>query len=204
MNRKLLFSLSRAGLLLGLVVSPFLGAAERSAGTALDDASITASIKSALLADERTDGLDINVDTRNGHVTLKGGADSWDDRTAAAELARGVEGVVSVSNGIVVAPPGSGDRTEANRATASGEVRSALDETGEVIDDAWITAKVKSRLLADRDVRGMDIDVDTRVNVVHLTGAVPSARARNAAIGLARNTQGVRDVDARRLVIRTP
>ncbi len=175
---------------------------ERSAGTVLDDASITASVKSALLADKRTEGFDINVDTKAGHVTLRGGADNAADRQTASELAKNVKGVIAVHNEIVIAKAGSEARQDANKATASGEVREALDETGDAIDDSWITTKVKSQLLADDDVKGMDIDVDTKANIVHLIGVVPTAQARNEAISIAKETKGVLSVNASRLVIR--
>ena len=48
----------------------------RTAGQVVDDAAITASVKAKLLADERTKGFDVNVDTVKGVVTLTGGADS--------------------------------------------------------------------------------------------------------------------------------
>ena len=174
----------------------------RTAGTVIDDASITASIKTALLADKRTEGFDINVDTKSGNVTLSGGADSLADRAAATEIAKNVKGVMSVDNQLKIAATGTEARQEANKATASGEVREALDEGGDKIDDSWITAKVKSQLLADDGVKGLDINVDTKANVVHLTGVVPTSTARNAAIAIARNTKGVNDVDAAKLVIR--
>ncbi len=175
---------------------------ERSVGTAIDDASITASVKTALLDNERTEGFDINVDTKSGHVTLRGGADSVADRAAATRVAQKVKGVVSVNNQILVARDGTEARQDANKATASGEVREALDETGDKIDDSWITAKVKSQLLADDDVKGLDINVDTKANIVRLTGVVPSSQARNEAIAIARATRGVREVNASALVVR--
>lgn len=178
-------------------------AQERSVGTVIDDATITASVKTALLDDERTDGFDINVDTLNGKVTLRGGADSTGDRAVATAIALKVKGVASVNNQILVARQGSEARQDANKATASGEVREALDETGDGIDDAWITAKVKSQLLADDDIKGMDINVDTKANIVHLTGVVPTMAARNEAIAIARGTKGVRDVNASALVVRS-
>jgi hyperosmotically inducible periplasmic protein len=176
---------------------------ERSVGTAIDDATITASVKTALLDDERTEGFDINVDTKSGRVTLRGGADSLADRAAASDIALRVKGVISVDNQILVASDGSELREDANKATASGEVREALDETGDKIDDSWITAKVKSQLLADDDVKGLDINVDTKGNIVHLTGVVPTTQARNEAIAIARATKGVRDVKAGALVVRS-
>ncbi len=175
---------------------------DRSAGVVIDDATITASVKAALLADKRTEGFDINVTTKSGHVTLEGGADSIADRLAATDLARNVKGVVSVNNNLVVAAAGSERRQDANTATASGEVREAADEAGDKIDDSWITTKVKSQLLADNDVKGLDISVETKENVVMLTGVVPSTKMRDAAIAIARNTKGVRNVNASKLVVR--
>ena len=91
---------------------------DRSLGETIDDASITAAVKTELLADKRTEGFDINVDTRNGNVTLRGGADTLADKLAATELARKVKGVRSVDNDIVIAADGSERRQDANTATA--------------------------------------------------------------------------------------
>ena len=177
-------------------------APDRAATTVISDSSITASVKSALLADKRTQGFDINVDTKEGMVTLRGGADSWSDRNAASAIALNVDGVNKVDNQIKVAARGTEARQDANKATASGEVREAMDETGDAIDDSWITAKVKTQLLADEGVKGSDINVDTKGNVVHLIGVVPTKAARDTAITIALNTQGVRDVNVSKLLVR--
>ena len=174
---------------------------DRSLGETIDDASITAGVKSELLADKRTEGFDINVDTRNGNVTLRGGADTLADKLAATELARKVKGVRSVDNDIVVAADGSERRQDANTATASGEVREAAEEAGDEVSDAWITGKVKSQLLADDVTPGLKIDVDTEDRIVSLKGTVPSLTARNEAIRIASHTKGVRTVDADELII---
>ena len=176
-------------------------ASERTLGETIDDASITAGVKSELLADERTEGFDINVDTKDGHVTLRGGADTLADKLAATELARKVKGVKSVDNDIIVAADGSERRQEANTATASGEVREAAEEAGDEVNDAWITGKVKSQLLADDKTPGLNIDVDTENRIVSLKGKVPSLAARSEAIRIARSTKGVHGVDADELIV---
>ncbi|MCK7593238.1 BON domain-containing protein [Pseudomarimonas salicorniae] len=176
--------------------------ADRTVGTVIDDATITASVKTKLLEDERTEGFDINVDTRNGVVTLRGGADSLADKSAAETLARSVDGVTGVTNLIVVAAEGTVARTEANSATASGEVRKGAKTAAEATEDGWLTTKVKTQLLADDDIKGLDIDVDTKGNVVHLSGVVPTAEMRARAIATAERTEGVVSVDASRLVVR--
>lgn len=173
--------------------------APRTAGQAIDDAAITASVKAKLLADDRTKGFDVNVDTRNGIVTLQGGADTQAAKLAAGQLAGQAEGVVLVKNELIVATPDTEARQDANTATLSGEVREKMDEAGDGIDDAWITSKVKTQLLADDQVKGTQINVDTKGNVVTLTGTAPSAQARAKAIELAQATRGVRSVVASQL-----
>ncbi len=169
---------------------------ERTVGQVVDDATITASVKTKLLEDDRTEGFDINVDTLKGRVTLRGGADSVSDRSVAGDIALTTDGVVSVDNQITVASEGTEARTAANEATASGEVRGAAGDAGEAMSDAWITTKVKSMLIADEDVAGLDITVDTKDKVVHLSGNVPTNVVRAEAIRIAETTEGVASVDA--------
>ena len=67
-------------------------------------------------------------------------------------------------------------------------------EVGPVLDDAAITARVKAKLIADPEVKGFQIDVDTVDGRVALNGKVSSAEQRSEAEDLARGTQGVRQV----------
>lgn len=199
-------SLLATALCLGMGAAPVFAEdaapPERTAAQAIDDATITASIKTKLLADERTKGFDINVDTMKGVVTLRGGADSQAAKQAAQEVAGQAEGVVLIKNELVVAPDDSEARQDADTATASGEVREKMDEAGDGIDDAWITSKVKTQLLADAAVKGTQIDVDTKANVVTLTGTAESQAAKDAAIRIAAGTSGVQKVVADQLLVK--
>ena len=67
----------------------------------------------------------------------------------------------------------------------------AVDET---IDDAVITARVKTALLNDPQVGAMKIDVDTTLGVVTMSGIVKSQADAARAIQLARQARGVKDV----------
>jgi len=60
--------------------------------------------------------------------------------------------------------------------------------------DAGITTAVKSKLAADSTVKAYEINVDTNNHVVTLTGDVQSSAAKDQALKLARETNGVRDV----------
>lgn len=65
---------------------------------------------------------------------------------------------------------------------------------GETIDDATVTARVKTALLNDPDVGGLRIDVDTFKGVVTLSGRVKSNAEAQKAISIAQRTGGVTDV----------
>ena len=65
---------------------------------------------------------------------------------------------------------------------------------GETIDDATITARVKTALLNDPQVSGLKIDVDTTLGVVTMSGVVKSPDEERRAVQLARAVTGVRDV----------
>jgi len=64
----------------------------------------------------------------------------------------------------------------------------------ETIDDATITARVKTALLNDPDIEFTRIDVDTVKGVVSLSGRVTSKEQQERAIAIARKVNGVRDV----------
>mgnify|MGYP000044065695 CR=1 FL=1 len=67
--------------------------------------------------------------------------------------------------------------------------------TGEYIDDAAITTKVKSEMIADKEVSAHEIHVKTVKGVVQLTGAVQSRYEANKAASIARGVAGVRAVE---------
>lgn len=64
----------------------------------------------------------------------------------------------------------------------------------QIAEDAAITASVKTRLIADPDVRALDINVDTYESVVILQGKVANREQRSTAEKLARATRGVKGV----------
>ena len=149
------------------------------------DVGVTTKVKAKFAADDVVKASQIEVETRNGTVTLTGNVDSEDAKERALQLARDTAGVVKVV-----------DMIAARRASGSGDAPEPARTAGEVVDDSGITMSVKSRLLDDPQVKGLKIDVDTREGVVFLTGSVRSDAERQQAIQLAKDTKGVRDVQA--------
>ena len=78
--------------------------------------------------------------------------------------------------------------------SAAGAMTLALLTMGCAETDTGITTAVNARLAADDEVSTYDIDVETADGVVTLIGEVEDPRARERAMELARNTDGVRDV----------
>ncbi|WP_373187729.1 BON domain-containing protein [Halopseudomonas sp.] len=168
--------------------------AERiSFANSFNDATTTATVKSKLLWNRHTQGLDIDVDTSNSVVTLTGEANSDAARELAQRLAENTAGVRDVRNNIVITDqPG----TAAQAQQAAGE---AASEAAEVVSDAWITSKVKSSLLFNRNLDAMDISVMSRNSRVTLSGRVDSDARKQLAIETAGNIRGVESVDAQAL-----
>jgi osmotically-inducible protein OsmY len=75
------------------------------------------------------------------------------------------------------------------------------EDTGESLDDAAITAKVQSSLMADPLVSASAIGVETTHGVVYLTGTVKSEQERYRAIQLVQGVAGVREIIVRNLLV---
>lgn len=183
---------------------------DRDFATRVEDATITASVKSKLLWNDHTDGLEIDVDTVGGRVTLSGTADTAQAKDIATRLARNTDGVIGVDNKLTLdtnratAAVGEADDADDARVAAGGR---DVDGDGDAdpaqaeVSDGWISTKVKSTLLLSRWVDGMDIDVDTKAGAVKLTGNADSVAERDLAVELAQNIRGVKSVDASALKV---
>ena len=66
---------------------------------------------------------------------------------------------------------------------------------GTEIDDSVITARVKSALLDDADVKSFDFKVETRKGEVQLSGFVDSLTQVDRAIAVTRTVAGVKSID---------
>lgn len=168
-----------------------------SLGAAVDDATITSDVKNRLAADARTRNAQIEVSSSQGTVTLTGTSPTAEARSAAEEIARNVAAVQGIDNRIE-APSALDDMSAKAEGAASdlgARAESAADTAGENVSDAVITTKVKAKLASDDQVAARDINVSTEAGVVELKGEVPSEQARQRALELARNTEGVKSVD---------
>ncbi|WP_339080509.1 BON domain-containing protein [Pseudomonas sp. TMP9] len=166
---------------------------EPSMSQRFDDATLVATVKSKLLWNSNTEGLDIDVSAVNGMVSLNGSAQTAEAKELAGRLAANTDGVREVNNLLSVS---AGN-------TAAAKAQNAADDTGVAISDAWISSKVKSSLIYSRNLDGLDITVETVKGMVSLSGNVLSDAEKQLAVETARNIRGVRGVDADALRIKS-
>ena len=73
-------------------------------GEKIDDASITAQVKSALMAHRSTSAIHTKVETTDGVVTINGMAKNDAEKSLVSKLVNDINGVVSVNNNMTIAP----------------------------------------------------------------------------------------------------
>ena len=140
----------------------------------LNDTYLTSKTKIALFADSRVKGTQINVETKKGVVMLRGKVDSGEARSAAAEIAKGIDGVKSVKNELQVVAPSKRDAVEDK--------------------DEAITERVKKQIAKDSQLKKANIDVQTNAGVVSLSGEVPNIKTSAQASWTAWKVAGVKSV----------
>jgi osmotically-inducible protein OsmY len=159
--------------------STFTGAAK--------DAWLTGKIETAFLLNAHLNPFAIDTDVDNGVVHLTGTVRDDIDRDLAGELAKGLDGVVEVKNDIKL------DRASAERTMAERSSENTRD-FGTWVDDATTTAMVKSKLIGNSNIAAGKINVDTRGDVVTLSGRVGSSKEKELAEQIAGNVGDVEDV----------
>ncbi len=88
------------------------------------------------------------------------------------------------------------DAAQASKAAAAlaAQAERQIEKAGVVLDDAAVTAKVKTALVVSPDLKGLAINVETLRNVVTLSGTVASEGVRQQAETMAKGVDGVQDV----------
>jgi hyperosmotically inducible periplasmic protein len=142
------------------------------------DSAITSVVQESLEANDAVKAKQVEVQTREGVVYLTGVVDTEEARREAARVAWRTEGVDGVVNELTV-----GERT-----------------VGSWVDDVMISSKVKSKLIANSEIKSGDIDVSSSQGVVTLIGRVSSQTIKSDAERIARATSGVKDVNNELLV----
>ncbi len=104
MTRKTSLAAVAASLVFLAVSGCAVSRGQETVGAYVDDAGITAIVKSRFFEDKDVAGSSISVETLNGTVMLSGFAKNALERNKAESIARGIKGVTSVKNEIAIRP----------------------------------------------------------------------------------------------------
>jgi hyperosmotically inducible periplasmic protein len=142
------------------------------------DAWITMKVKTALLFHRNVSATGTSVYTENGIVTLQGVAGSMAEKELTTEYAKDIDNVKEVKNEMTIAKtPATPDTT-----------------IGDKIDDASITAQVKSSLLSHHSTSALHTGVSTADGVVTLSGIAKNAAEKSLVTKLVTDINGVNSV----------
>lgn len=78
--------------------------------------------------------------------------------------------------------------------TQAADAPAAVEKTGDYISDSALTTKVKTALLAEKNLKSLGIKVESTAGVVTLSGTVPSEASIQQAVDVATHVKGVKDV----------
>lgn len=154
-----------------------------------------ASLTTTYTLNRHLNPFDIEIDVNDGVATLRGSVDNTVERDLAEELALGVDNIKKVDNKLTVNPNSDQSANPASDKMPSKDFSDTGRDFMQKVEDANVTAKVKSQLLWNSNTDGLDISVTTRGGVVTLSGEVKSDAESQLAAQIARNTNGVIEVN---------
>ncbi len=149
---------------------------------AYSDAWIVARVKSSLLYHRNVNAVGTEVSAKDGTVTLRGEAVNKAQKDLTAEYAKDAEGVKKVRNEMTIA-----------RKPGKKTMGEKMDDMSEWIDDASVTALVKTTLLYHRSA-GLTTGVETKKGVVTLVGKAKNSAEKDLASKFVSDIRGVKRV----------
>jgi len=161
--------------------------AAKDAAKEVKDFWIKTKIHSQFAMEDSLEGSNIDVDISRGAVTLNGVVASATAKTRAESIARGTDGVKSVTNNLTVGT--------AEKAIDPQKLREAGRNVGRMVTDGFAKSAVYAKFLMEKSLEDSDINIDVKNGVVTLKGTVPTAEGRARAVEVARNTAGVKTVN---------
>jgi len=152
------------------------------------DVWISRKVKMSLFFHRNTNASNTTVEVTDGVVTLSGPASSEAQKELSTEYANDIDGVKSVKNTMTVV----------KAAEPTGRT------PGEIMDDASITAQVRSALMTRRSTGMTKTKIETREGKVTITGIAENAAEKALVTKLVDNINGVKSVNNEMTIKVTP
>ena len=150
------------------------------------NAWLSTKVKFILLFYRSLSGLEIDVSAQDGTITLRGQATSTAQKDLATEYTQDIEGVKNVNNEMTLTP--------AAKKVDSKTMGQRMDAMAGSIDDASITALVKTTLLYHRSTSALKTNVATKDGIVTLGGKALNGAEKDLATKLVNDVHGVKEV----------
>jgi hyperosmotically inducible protein len=186
-HAKTLLAALLAGSLLSACASTVPGTARGGwAGEeeSVEDASLGADVRLALIEKLGFDALGIRVDATGGRIDLTGRVEKRATQELAEEVARSVQGVSRVNSRLTLKDQGTSE-TPVGQAVSSTELE---------VQDAALELRVGKNLLGEIGRYALRLEVESTDGVVSVRGEVPDRERKNLALRTARETDGVKKV----------
>jgi hyperosmotically inducible protein len=148
--------------------------ADKTTGEAIDDTTLSSTVKAKLIDTKGVPSTAINVEVSKGRVQLGGFLESEAEKKAAMDAAKSVKGVTKVYDGLVVIKK---DRS-----------------AGQAIDDTTIQATLKSKLSGIDASKGWSVNTDVYNGNVLLSGFMHGKGDRKQFDDVAKGIKGVKNV----------
>lgn len=162
----------------GLIIGAGMGAASvahdrRTIGTQVDDTSVASRIATSMLQDPPIhEQTNISVQVFNGTALLVGQAPTQELIQRAQQVASSVKNIKKLHNQVRLGSP----------------IPASV-----VANDTWLASKVKTKLIADKRIDGLHIEIEVENGEVFLMGLV-SEKESSIAVDITRNVKGVKQV----------
>ncbi len=154
------------------------------------DAWLDGKLESAFLFNDQLNSFDIDTEVKNGTAYLSGAVESGIDVDLAGEVAKSVDGINQVENNLTVDSQASDNAKKSESWQQKSQWRQSLD-------NATLTASIKTKLLLNEHTDGLDINVDSMNGVVTLSGTVGTEAEAELAEKIAANAEGSSKVNNR-------
>jgi len=164
--------------------------------TAMKDGWLVTKLHSLFVPEDALSGSNIDVDVKNGMVTLQGSVPNEAARAKALSITNGADGVKGVTDQLRIAPDTQMTKASDKADKAADKAAAASTKAGRKADDGWIKSKIYAQYMNEWTtvLDDSDIDVDVEKGVVTLKGTVKSAAAKTKAVSIAKATDGVKSV----------
>jgi len=153
-------------------------------------------VKSKFAAAPQLSQVEVSADSDRDQITLSGSASSEEARDEAVNITKRVSPNSTVVDNITINPQVASlqEYTSDMAREARDKAKTVRDKIGQTLEDAWIYTKIEAKLASNSTTPALKIHLDVVKKVVTLRGEVGSPNAKQEAVRIAKDTEGVTSV----------